>query len=305
VKPGVAWAVIGAFVLSCAWVVTSSWRTRDHVRDPSVFVEAVRAHTDLLHAGDTLLVHPPWRDDVMRAVRDAHVVPPDVDVTVALAPPHGAPLPPLVLLREHEGPPLPRVLARLVHNEDVVRVGDLELVRLTPSDALAGRDVTDHLESAQVRVERTTANGTRDDVNCAWDAARRVHTCPSLPAWVHVGKERVVIDEQPRLCVWQHPTASGVVSTTLPHVHIEGALDFALALSDTAADNADAPAVHARVLLDGVPVLDVDRRHARGFDVHRIPVATPRDVDVTVQTTAVRDGQRHVCWRMSTHGATP
>ena len=83
--------VVFAFALSLVAVVITPWCTRDRVHEPSMWVEAVRncaaeasaPGCAMLARGDVVLVHPPWREDVARALRASGAVPAGALVTTA------------------------------------------------------------------------------------------------------------------------------------------------------------------------------------------------------------------------------
>jgi uncharacterized membrane protein YgcG len=115
------------FVVAVVITVVQPLLARDV--DAARFVAALAAERALVQPGDTVLVHPPWRDDVVTALRAAAVVPAATRVTEALAPRHGEPLPPLVVVAD-DGWPLPAVLARARPAAPPVVVDGVRVFRL-------------------------------------------------------------------------------------------------------------------------------------------------------------------------------
>ena len=150
---------LAVFAASLLAVVATPWCTADRVRDPEAFVTAVRQAGGLVQPGDIVLVHPPWRDDVVDAIERAHVLPAGAVATTAFAPRHGeaALLPALVVVRDADAPDMPRVLARLRESEHAVRVGGVEVVRLGPSRAAPNRESDATPPSSDAGVEEPTA----------------------------------------------------------------------------------------------------------------------------------------------------
>lgn len=125
-------AVLAAFALSLVVVVATPWCTRDRT-SPGDYAAAVRDNLDLIRPGDIVLVHPPWRDDVVDAMRTV-VTPTRASVTTAFAPKHGEAWPSLVVIAEH-AQPLPAPLAARVDGSTVRRAGDIDVFRVRPGGA--------------------------------------------------------------------------------------------------------------------------------------------------------------------------
>jgi hypothetical protein len=266
--------------------------------------------------GDLVLVHPPWRDDVVDALRAAAVVPASMRVTEVFAPRHGEPLPAMVLVAD-EGWPLPAVLRRRIDTLDAqgVVLAGVRVVRLpaerpasaSPSAASSSPSSPSSspsspstiapagLDLARAQVHVTTGDGTR--VACPWTPSRRRHVCAGLPGWMTVGDDTLVIGGRRERCTWAHPITGGVVVVDFGAVPTPPAgWQLSLALSDAAADNpAGAPVTATLVVDDDEAVVTVQR--ARGF--HAAVVAeAPLAARVQVRLSTPDDGQRHVCFRL-------
>jgi hypothetical protein len=285
----VAAATFALFVAAVVVTIAQPLLARD--RAAARFVDALSAARAQLQPGDTVLVHPPWRDDVVAALRAAGVVPASTPITEAFAPRHGDTLPPLVLVAD-DGWTLPAVLAdahpqELAQRDGVVvfRVGETERPAVDAAP----------LQRAAVHVE--TADGTR--VDCPWNPARRRHVCTGLPEWMTVGDDTLVVGERRERCTWAHPTTNGVVVVDFGVVPTSRAgWRLSLALTDQAADNPNGAPVTATLVVDDDSA-DVTVQHDRGF--HDVVVvgggASPR-ARVAVRLTTPNDGQRHTCFRL-------
>ncbi len=292
------------------------------------YVGAVSGHLDLIHAGDIVLVHPPWRDDVVQALR-ALPLPAGVTVTEAFAPvaqkdPGGGEWPAIVLVADPQWP-LPAALRR--------RAADhLRALALTTShdsahdaaDAADDDDVTIFRLAAapqprllDVRAATVTVREPGGvDVACPWSPVRRRHVCAGLPEWMTVGEDTLRIGGTPEPCTWAHPKTGAVVVIDFGSVDMGGVdmggvdiggvdssgLRLSLALSDGAADNPTGAAVTARLVVgDRQGAVTVQRE--RGFhsvDVGAEVVASrgARRLPVRVEITTDNDGQRHTCFRL-------
>ena len=294
---GRAALVVAAFAASLVWVLATPWCTRDGASADD-FVRAARTAMRDVPPGAIVLVHPPWRDDAVAAIRQAALLPAQVAVTTALAPRHGEPLPPLLLLVDDAAPPLPRALrGRLVRERDV---GPIHLAEIDERPGNAGaRDLSDALAAAEVELERGT-----DTVHCAWSALEQRHVCPGLPEWVHVGVEELPVGGRAQRCTWAHPVTGATLVVRFAAARLLGALALELALTDGAADNATLAPVHAALLVNGAPLLDLDKPPGkRGFVRDVTTTGAPNDAQVELRLTTQNDRQRHTCLRLTTRAA--
>jgi hypothetical protein len=145
----------------------------------------------------------------------------------------------------------------------------------------------------------TRADGTR--VECAWDASRRRHACPGMPAWQYTGLHQMTVDGSLTPCIWSHPLTGDAVTTSFHRVSLGKTLTLAGALADDATLNPDGAPVTVRARIDGDVVVQVERSNATGFARATAAVPNgPRNADVVVEVTTPDDGQRHFCFRLET-----
>jgi hypothetical protein len=288
-SPLIAAATIGVFACALLVTVAQPLLARDAPVDR--FVAALQASRALVRPGDTVLVHPPWRDDVVAVVRSAETVTATTSVTEAFSPRHGEPLPSLVVVAD-AGWTLPAVLVAAQPREVGAHDG-IVVFRIDGGAAAAanGADV------ARASVHVQTAAGVR--VGCPWDATRRRHVCTGLPGWMTVGEETLVIRGRRERCIWAHPTTDGAVIVDFGSLPTTPAgWRLSLALSDQAAANPAGAAVTATLAVDEAQAA-VTVQHDPGFrDVvvaRNVAGATAR---VVVRVTTPDDGQRHTCFRL-------
>ena len=295
---GRAGLVVAFFALSLLWTLLTPWCTSDGA-SAADYVEAARAAAARAPDGALVLVHPPWRDDAVRALRAASVFPPGTAITTALSPRHGEPLPALLVLRDSAAPPLPRALRRHIDAEE--RHGAVRVAALQPvAEDDTRRDLSDWLAQAEVSVKREGSTQS-----CAWSPLAQRHLCEGMPEWVHVGVENLPVGGRTERCTWAHPVTGAALTVRFPHVRLLGALELELALTDGAADNAALAPVRAELLVDGTPAASLDTRPGqRGFVRTAVTTGAPRDASVELRFTTPNDGQRHTCFRLTT-GSTP
>lgn len=295
---------VGVFALSLLWTLLTPWCTSDGATAAD-YVEAARAKAGRATEGAIVLVHPPWRDDAVRALRAAALFPPGTAITTALSPRQGEPLPPLLILRDAAAPPLPRALSRHVEEEE--QRGGVRVARIQPDATGAdARDLSDALSAAEVELQR--ADGTH---RCAWSPLARRHLCEGLPEWVHVGVEELPVGGRSERCTWAHPVTDAVLVVRFPRARLLGTLELELALTDGAADNAALAPVRAELLVDGVAAASLEKAPGRrGFVSTTVNTGSTsgapqgaRDGSVELRLSTPNDGQRHTCFRLTTRPA--
>lgn len=306
--------VLLAFGASLVAVLVTPWCTRDRVHDPQSFVAALRAAA-ALQPGDTVLIHPPWRHDVLEAVRASGLLPPGSRASTALARRHGDPWPPLVVVAD-AALPLPRALDHHLGQAGPASVhAGVRVVRSSggagTSESASGTDLTAELARAAVEVRTPGASGTVI-TPCPWDAVRQRHVCRGLPEWMTVGMDTLLIGGRRERCVWAHPITGGELSVAFPPRALRGRLALDLAFSDGAADNRTGARVDAEVKVNGRTLGRLARLPgARGFASSTLDLeaavageageASEVGVEIVIRTP--NDGQRHTCFRLSVRPA--
>lgn len=306
-----ALAAFAAFASSLLAVLVTPWCTRDRVKDPTAWVDAVAQSGGLIRAGDVVLVHPPWRDDIADALHATGALPRGARATVALSPRHGEALPPVVVVTDGSAP-LPVVLAELLDGDDrdhgaVFARGGVSLTRLRArSGSSQARSILDALRGA--RVELRLDAGESDVIPCPWDALAERHVCVDQPEWQYVGMTDLPVGGKRVPCAWVHPKTGATLSVRFDDVHIgasERALVLSLGLSDGAADNRSGAPVDAVLLVDDREAKRVSKRSgARGFVTATAPISAGVH-DVEVRVTTPNDGQRHACIQLDATAGAP
>jgi hypothetical protein len=285
VNRGAAVVVVAAFAASL--VVTVAVPACDDDASAASFAAAASAHADVVRPGDRVLVHPPWRDDVVDAV--AAVVPGHL-VTEAFAPRHGEAWPALVVIADRRWP-LPRAIADRA-GDPVATDGAIALYRVAAS---GGGDGAFDLAGASVYVDDAVAGR----VACPWSAARGRHVCAGLPEWMTVGDDTLTIDGAATRCTWSHPRTGATLVIDYGLVDVDGVVSLDVALSDGAVANARGAAVTAALFVDDDEARVTVQRQ-RGFHSARVDVGDPRQARLRLQFTTPDDGQRHTCFRLRT-----
>lgn len=292
---------LAALVVGLLVSVVEPLLPNDGVSDTRPFVDAVRAKAGELRAGDTVLVHPPWRHDVLDALDEAGVLPSGANATVALALPHGQAPGRVLVVVDPGAPPLPRARRRQL--DGLERVGAVDVGWLTGGDADGAMtaDLGGQIALARVHVEKP--DGSR--VPCAWDDGRDRHVCRGLPDWMYVGVESLLVGGEPSRCVWSHPITGGKVVIRFPSVRLGDQLVLSHALSDSAAGTAGGASVTAELSVDGARLGSATRSNRAGWAQQTFRSPSPGEpAEVTVAITTPNDGARHYCWRLTSKDAS-
>jgi hypothetical protein len=285
--------VVVAFGVALLITLLQPWWGRDRLTAAEVAAAIRTALPALTQPGDLVVVHPPWRDDIVAAIRAAQLVPDDVVVTEAFTRRHGDPWPAIVVVAEGVHPwPASFEVRRRALGVDVVDHAGVQLFRL-PGETHAPLLVD--VARAQVAVQPRDGR----ELVCPWDDRRRRHVCPGLGPWMTVGEESMQTDGRRELCTWSHPISGGRLRIDYGTVDLGDGRTFEAALSDVAASNPHGAPVTFIVSIDDQPrSLRLHRR--RGFSRVSLPAGLHH---LVVDVLTDNDGQRHACHRLT--GARP
>lgn len=270
---------------------------RDGVTEVAPFVSALAERVPELKDGDMVLVHPPWRHDVVNGLYASPLLPEGVRATVSLSLAHGQDPGRVLVLRDRKAPPLPRA-HRNLRDARVQAEGIETGWLLRPADVPVD-DVENDLARLLGRAEVVVIDAAGRRVRCPWDASTQRHRCDDLPSWMYVGLESLMVAGAPSSCAWSHPTSGGKVVIRFPDVALGREIRFAHALSDAVAGRDGGAPVEAAIYVEGKRVLRSVRTNASGWWEERvaIPGGTGR-AEVRIEVTTRDDGARHYCWRL-------
>jgi hypothetical protein len=287
--------VIVAFVVcSAVSVVVAIDKSDDE--DAAAVVDVVVKNSALIQPGDRVLIHPPWRDDVVSEAITRLRLPPGATVSEAFTRASDGPWPPLVVIAVGNAP-LPKRIEerRLSLGVEVVAVGDTRIFRLPAAQNEGGLNIA----TAAVSVEAT---GRR--VQCPWNAQRRRHVCPGLPQWMTVGEDTLQIGGRGERCFWSHPISGGRVVVDFGIIDVSAGLDFAAALSDGAVDNRSGAAVDFELIINDSVAARLKAHRRKGFQRASVDGSVAGNgapsARVKVVVSTDNDGQRHACFRLAT-----
>jgi hypothetical protein len=286
-------ATLGLFLAALAWTLAAPWCQGDQAS----VSEAQTAAAEAQRAGPApplVIVHPPWRDDVERALR-AQGLP----ATIAFTKRSTDPVPTGWVVADARWP-LPAWLRRSP-KERLAGHGAAVVWRLLPSGPTPALATTLVLADATVTLHK--ADGTTRP--CPWDPKAQHHRCTGEPPWMYVGEETVPIEGKETTCVWLHPQTNArleVAFAPLPRTGV-GRVVLGAALSDTAADNPQGAPVHVAVQVEHRRTA-LTLHRARGFQQGALEMPTgPTPAEIRIEATTPHDGQRHTCFRLHLEAA--
>jgi hypothetical protein len=293
--------VLGLFVIGLLGSVVVPLTDGDGVPDVQLWSSTIKGLRPTLKPGTTVLIQPPWRDDVLDhldalAAEGKPVLPGGVTATVALARAHDS-WPGRVVLVADPALPLPASLTRRVealtsdkrheNNGLLVAVLESDEPEVAPSTAAS-------LDSLLPRASVSVSTGSKV-THCRYDPKKRRHLCPGEPEWIWVGAYSMSSGGQSKSCLWAHPPANGgTLAITFPQVTLQGALEVQHALTDGAVRNGGSP-VDVRVLVGGREVGRSRRTNAVTFARRAFGTQAGEIADITLEVSARHDGARHHC----------
>ncbi len=245
-------------------------------------------------SGQVVVVHPPWREDLVAALR-GHL--PDRDIRLAAPVRDGLPTGQLALVEAgwSPGPGAFSGLRPLASQQ----VGSLALSfydaggAATAAKAQGGRSLLlDDLKKLQARFER----GSQTIVCDQFDPAGPRYDCPPLPEWNHIAATTQTLAGKPQRCLWAHPLTDGTLVIEAPWPR--GARELAVyhGLSDHAAAASAGKPVTLEVLADAQPLKRYVQQNQQGYTRHLLQVDPDSDAPhLVLMVTPPSDGARHFC----------
>jgi hypothetical protein len=285
-------AAFSLLIVGLVWSLVTPALSGDGVPGTEPWLAALDSATGDLQPGDTVLIHPPWRDDVLDAI-EARGLPAGARATIALALPHGQ-APGRVLLLADPSAPLPRSRRAQLRGATVTRTAGVDVGWLGSAPTQTGDvDFGARIALAQVRVEKPDGSTVR----CSWNNSRDRHVCQGLREWMYVGPDSRVISGRAEACTWTHPMTNGKVFIRWDGTPLPPTLELKHALSDQATGNKTGAPVTMTLRADGKQIARSVRTNARGFRTERVKVPEGAS-SLELEVTTPNDGARHYCWRL-------
>lgn len=245
---------------------------------------------------DMVLIHPPWREDVVKILTDLPHSQWNVRTTLPTG--HWA-MGKIVLLKDRNGPPLSR---RILNMNRTSKTGisseiDIQFLQIAHLDEHV--DFMKLLPTASVEVQSDKGKVTK----CKWQNKTRRHICPGLPNWIYVGPHEMSSGNKTKTCIWSHPAKNGTLSISFPNPPIQKILEFEHALSSNAVRSQNKSPVTVDIYLDQNVLKKLSRNNRVGFQASKIltPLTTVKILELKIR--AKKDGARHYCFNLRTKNA--
>jgi hypothetical protein len=275
-----------AAVYSIGWYIYSPL-TRPSIDDYNQFSRYIHANWT---RGDVLAVTPFWAERVREYAGDLKVINPPNLVDEDLGAYRR-----LWLLSVFNYANKRDLLGTLSHKYKLAgeqRFGRLGLYLFEM--AQSGRvtyDFREQIQKAHVYVDK---DGQRKECATFRDGGWR---CPGN-SWEYVGQETLDVDDNPRACLWSHPTTGGSVNTEFKGVPLGRRIVVHSGLTRNATRMKEGAPVTLEVLVDGRSVLTAVNRNAPGWNIFEADTSAMAggNHDVLFRVTTPQDGMRHYCF---------
>lgn len=294
-------AVLAVLAIAVVWSLLVRGCSHDAPVDVQT-VEQLAQQLDQRAAGRTVVIHPPWRDDVASLLRQAR---PKLDVRLAAPVQAGLPTGALALVRVgwSPGPGAFSTLSPI----DRFAVADLAVdLYGTPVSAATGRGdgslLLGDVAALQVQVEV----GGRTIVCSDLDPNGPTHRCPSLPEWNHVGPHDLVIGGQNRHCLWAHPISGGRIIIDAPWPLSASRIRLFYGLADSAVGAPDGQPVTLELFAGDRKLGSYVQPNQPGYNEQLVALGEPASEKLRFVVSVTQDGARHFCLdAVAERGPTP
>ncbi|MBN2360165.1 MAG: hypothetical protein JXR83_12005 [Deltaproteobacteria bacterium] len=283
-------AVLAILAIAIAWSLAVRACRGDAAVEAGA-VEQLAQQLDQRAGGRTVVIHPPWRDDVASQLRQQR---PKLDVRLAAPLQAGLPTGSLALVRVGWSPG-PGAFGDLAPS-DRFAVGDLRVELYGGGAAgVAGR-AAGSLLLADVAALRVRVEVGGRTIQCSdLDPSGPTHRCPTLPEWNHVGPHELVIGGQPRRCLWAHPISGGRVIIEAPWPLTANRIKVSYGLADSAVGAPDGQPVTLEVFAGERKLGGVVQPNQFGYGELTVPLGEPASERLAFVVSTTHDGARHFC----------
>lgn len=283
-------AVLALLVITVAWTLLVRACSRDLAVDAQA-IEQLAQQLDQRAPGRTVVIHPPWRDDVASALRQAR---PKLDLRLAAPVQGGLPTGALALVRVGWSPG-PGAFSTLTPI-DRFAVGALTVdLYGTPASTSAGRSEGSLLLGDVAALKVQVEVGSRTILCSDLDPNGPTHRCPSLPEWNHVGPQELSIGGQLRHCLWAHPISGGRVVIDAPWPTGASRVRLFYGLGDSAVGAPDGQPVTLELFAGDRKLGSFVQQNQPGYSEQLVTLGEPASDRLRFAISVIRDGARHFC----------
>ena len=281
---------IGLLSISIIWSYVSGF-TSHHEIAKEAYSKAFESISKELKPGDIVLIHPPWRHDV---IEDLHANIQNSTMSTLVLPTGPVITGRVFVLKDKQAPPLSKRVAQMTSIEPVQLVDEIEIHSLKSTLTESALNFVSTLPLAKVEVLKE--NGAA--IQCKWQNTKRRFTCPGMPNWVYVGPHRMKSGKTQKDCIWSHPAKNATLKIAFPNPPPNSQIRFEHALSTNAIRSDNRSPVIATLFADETKMKRLSRGNQSGFASTTFDLPKKPIQNLTLEITAQKDGARHYCFNL-------
>lgn len=289
-----ALVLLGLFAMACLYSIAGPWFNQSReIKSTQPYVKTFENYADKLGSHTTVLIQPPWRQDVVAALQEKLGPSSGVNVTTALALQHRSKPGHVILLKDPAvvlSHGLKQHLSRpLKTSKYGVEVGFMGKRKKTKRR----KGSTRVFSKADVSI--VFADGR--EVRCDYNESARRYTCPGQEEWLYVGPHKQTSGNETRQCIWSHPVTNGHIYIRWKDIDLPKRFQWSHAIANSGLRKSDGAPVTARLSVNQRPIETLTRTNQTGFATHTINLDQRiNNAQFEIDITTPNDGARHYCW---------
>jgi len=246
-------------------------------------------------SNDIVFIHPPWRQDIVSALRSQQDDGAYQTITTVLPSTAGI-FGRVLVLADTAAPPLSWRVRQMFSQKEGQEIDGIAIQFLKGKPNTTGTNFINLLSTAQVSV--TSAKGKT--TTCKWQRNKQKFKCPKHPNWVYVGPHVAKTKGKEKQCIWGHPVSKGKVQIRFAKPPLQSQLIFEHGFSDSAIRSNNKSPVTTTILRDGQKLRSLTKARTPGFSRSSFIIDSPNTQTLDVIIQAENDGAAHYCFNLKT-----
>ena len=281
---------VGILGICVVWSYVSAFSSHQEIPHEA-YTKAFDTIATRVKPGDLVLVHPPWRHDVIQQLQKSHQ---DKAAYTLVLPAGAITSGQVFVLKDKNAPPLSKRILEMTTLKAIETVDDIEIHSLKSTLTESGLNFLSMLPMAKVEVIKKNGVTTA----CRWQNTKRRFTCPGMPNWVYVGPHKMKSGKTQKSCIWSHPAKNATLKIAFPNPPPNSQIYFEHALSTNAVRSDNKSPVVAAIFADEAKIKKMSRGNQTGFAATTINLPSRPTQNLTLEITAKNDGARHYCFNL-------